>query len=292
MTTVQNISTSALLVEVAIGCWTARLLDKGVTQEVIENKSAGSTQAIRANKSLMAGRTELKEIEQIAGAVRTFVYENSMPWSNAGLRLLPTIKFMEFDARIKQFEQEFYNKVQDFIAIYPSLITGQAMALGALFKRSDFPLPETLASKFTFTVGYMPVPSSGDWRVDTEVEAQQALKDQLDKLAQDRLEAALASVWAKLGEHLKRMATQLGTKIVNGKEVGGKLYDSLLDSGWDLVNNIKAMNIVNDPVMEEARKELERAITGVTIEELRKNADIRQDVQKDVQAILNKFSWS
>ena len=278
------------VVEVNISCWTARKLDKTTTEEVCDSKNAASKDAARVNKSLLAGRTELKDIEKIAGEVRTYLYANSMPWSNNGLQLLPTAKFMVFDAQMRTFEQKFHDAVQSFIAIYPTLITAQAMALGDMFNRDDFPLPETLASKFAFTVGYMPVPASGDFRVDVGIEAQEELKVRLEQVTQDRINAALTSVWEKLGEHVKRMSKQLTVEIVNGEEKKGKIYDSLLGAAWDLVDSIKDMNIVNDPTLEAARKDLEQVIKGLTTKDL-KDAGIKKDVKKEVDKLLSKFSF-
>jgi len=43
--------------------------------------------------------------------------------------------------------------------------------------------------------------------------------------------------------------------------------------------------------LEQARKELEQLLTGVTPDELRKNEAIRQDVKKNVDSILSKFDF-
>lgn len=286
-----NIDTCSLLVEVNISCWTARKLDKSTTEEVVRDKSAASKDAARVNKSLLAGRTELKELEQMAGAVRTFVYDNTMPWSNNGLRLLPTLNFTKFDARMKEMEQQFADKVRDFLSIYPTLITAQAMALGDMFRRDDYPLPIELENKFAFSVGYLPVPSSGDFRVDVGNEAQAQLKETLEKITEQRVNDALSSVWEKLGAHVKRMSDRLTVDVVGGEEKQRVFHDTLLETAWDLVESIKAMNIVNDPVLEDARKGLERVISGVTIEELRKNPAVKRDVKAEVDALLGKFAF-
>lgn len=278
----QNLATCSMLVEVEISTWTARKLDKTTTEEVCDNKRAGSKDAARVNKSLLAGRSELKAIESLAGEVRTYLYLKTMPWSK-GLQLLPTKMFMEFDAKMREFEQKFHDMVADFIALYPTLITAQAMALGDLFDRNEYPLPESLPAKFSFSVGYMPVPDAGDWRIDQEIENQQALREQLEKKSEERVKAALTSVWEKLGDHVKRMSTQL--------REDGKIYETLLSTAWDLVDNIKALNLVGDPTLEEARKDLEAAIKGVTTKDL-KTPQIKKDVKIEVDKLLSKFSFN
>ena len=64
MTTRYNLDTCAMLVEFNASVWTARKLDKGVTDEVVSNKNAGAKDSARVNKNLLAGRDELADIVQ------------------------------------------------------------------------------------------------------------------------------------------------------------------------------------------------------------------------------------
>ena len=53
----------------------------------------------------------------------------------------------------------------------------------------------------------------------------------------------------------------------------------------------KSLNVTNDMALEGARKQLEELLVGVTPADLRKNEAIRQDVKKNVDAILDKFNF-
>ena len=107
MTQRYNIDTCALLVEFNASVWTARKLDKGATDEVVISKRAGAKDAARVNKHLLAGRNELDVIQKHVNNVRTYVYENTLPWSDSGLRLLPTVNFQKFAEKMNDFEDEF-----------------------------------------------------------------------------------------------------------------------------------------------------------------------------------------
>ena len=171
-----NIDTCAMLVEVNVRQWTARKLDKTTTEEVLIGKSAGSKGAARVNKNLLAGRPELETINQCVGSIRTYLYDVTLPWSDSGLRLLTTAKFMEFNQRMQEFEDKFNALVDDFVTTYPTLITAQAMALGDMFNRTEYPTPDDIKHRFEFRVNYMPVPTSGDFRVDVGKDAQAELQ--------------------------------------------------------------------------------------------------------------------
>ena len=286
-----NIDTCAMLVEFNASQWTARKLDKGATDEIVHNKNAQDKGAARVNKNLLAGRKELEVINKHVGAVRTFVYNNTLPWSDSGIRLLPSIKFMEFNQRMQDFEDEFSKLVADFVDVYPTLITAQAMALGDMFNRDDFPSPSDVAHRFDFRLNYMPVPTAGDFRIDVGNDAEKELKAKLSKLADERIDHAMRDVKARLKEHLDRMSDRLGSDVVNKEIKTRKFHDSLLDTAHELCDLVKALNITNDQDLEGARKALSEALLGVDVKELRTNMPVRNDVKASVDAIRSKFSF-
>ena len=286
-----NIDTCAMLVEFNASVWTARKLDRTTTDEVVATKHAAAKDAARVNKHLLAGRTELEVIQQAVGRARQYVYDKTSPWSDSGLRLLPNTSFISFTEKLDDFEHEFTAIVKSFVAIYPSLITAQAMALGDMFKRDDYPSANEIMTKFSFRVNYMPVPTSGDFRVDVGNAAQAELKAKLDKLTQERIDHAMADVRERLGSHLKRMSDRLTTDYVQGEAKPRRFHDTLVEGALELCDLTKALNIVNDTALETARRNLEQVLVGVTPTELRKNEAVRQDVKKNVDAILNKFSF-
>ena len=286
-----NIDTCAMLVEFNASVWTARKLDKTTTNEVVASKNAGAKDAARVNKHLLAGRTELDIIQQAVGRARQFVYDNTAPWSDSGLRLLPTINFIKFTERMNDFEEEMETLVKAFVVIYPTLITAQALALGDMFKRDDYPSANEMMTKFSFRVNYMPVPSSGDFRVDVGNQAQAELKARLESLTQERIDSAMADVRERLSTHLKRMSDRLTTDYVGGEAQQRRFHDTLVDGALELCDLTKALNVTNDLALETARSQLEQLLVGVTPTDLRKNEAIRQDVKRNVDAILDKFNF-
>lgn len=286
-----NIDTCALLVELSVSQWTARKLDKSTTEELVKDKNAQDKGAARVNKHLLAGRSELEVINQYVTETRGFVYDNTLPWSDSGIRLLPSAKFMEFNDQLREREDKFYGLVQEFVTVYPSLITAQAMALGDMFNRTDYPSADDIAHRFSFNVNYMPVPASGDFRVDVGNEAQKELQEKLSKLADQRVESAINGFKQRLLEHLKRMSDRLGVDVIAGEAKPRKFHETLLDNAHELCDLAQSLNIINDPQIEEARKALKRAINGVDIKDLRKDMGARTEVKSQVDDILNKFSF-
>lgn len=286
-----NIDTCALLVELNISQWTARKLDRSTTDELVTNKNAQAKGAARVNKSLFAGRTELEVINQHVTSTRAYVYDNTLPWSDSGIRLLPSARFMEFNGKLQEAEDRFYGLVDEFVQVYPTLITAQAMALGDMFNRTDYPHSDDIAHRFRFAANYMPVPASGDFRVDIGNEAQAELQKKLASLADERVEHAMKDIKSRLLEHLKRMSDRLSIDYVSGEAKPRKFHDSLLEGAHDLCDMASALNIVNDPQLDEARRALKQAIGGIDVKDLRKDIPTRQDVKAQVDDVLSKFNF-
>ena len=280
-----------MLVELSVSQWTARKLDRTVSDELVANKHAQDKGAARVNKHLLAGRTELEVITKFVTETRATVYDNTLPWSDSGIRLLPSAKFMEFNAKLQQAEDKFYGLVTEFVTVYPSLITAQAMALGNMFKREDYPHPSDIEHRFRFSVNYMPVPSSGDFRVDIGNDAQEELRKKLSALADERVEHAMKDIKTRLLDHLKRMSDRLTVDYVSGEAKPRKFHDSLLDGAHDLCEMVQSLNVINDHQLADARKALLKAIGNVDVKDLRKDVGARTEVKTQVDDILSKFNF-
>ena len=287
-----SLDTSTMIVEFNASGWTARKLDKGVTDEVLHDKSAGAKSAGRFNKSLMAGRPELVEIQAIVGAARTYIYSNTTPWSDAGQRWIPTTRLLKVDRRLSDYKAEFDAKVEAFIAIYPSLITAQAMALGDMFKREEYPHAQDIRRKFAFSFDFLPLPNTKDFRIAIPADAQQDLKDRLEQALESRVANAVSDVKDRLVEHLRRMSDRLVTDTdpKTGDPKNRKFHDTLVTSAFELCDLVADFSM-GDKTLSDARTRLEAALTGTTAEVLRTDSGKREDVKKEVDAILNSWNF-
>jgi hypothetical protein len=122
-------------------------------------------------------------------------------------------------------------------------------------------------------------------------EAREAWSKRLEKLTAERVESAMADVRARLSDHLKRMSDRLGVDVVAG-EVKPRVFNyTLLDTAHELCELAESLNIINDPLIEEARIALKRTLNGVDLKDLRKDMGTRNSVKADVDDILSKFNF-
>lgn len=291
--TVQN---SAILVELNISAWTGRKLDKKVSSEIDASKG---TKAKGGNyhKHLLAGTDKLDAVQKIVSAVRVWHYEQTLPWSDGGARLLPMKNFFEYKRTLSMFETQFKQSVDEMLSEYPVLVTAAAFQLGALFNRNDYPDVESITGKFRFSYVFMPVPTAGDFRIQAADDAIAELQAQAEEHMNKRVNDAMKDIWTRLHDCLHHMSDKLGDLptprvLKDGTEVYSQVFrDSLVNNAVELCGLLTKLNVTDDPNLEQARHKLESAITGVTAEGLRADDGERDHLKKQVDDILKAFAF-
>ena len=288
-----NLNCVGMLVEVTASVWTARKLDRKKTEEVVTNAGARNKGAARVNKHLLAGRPELESISTLVAEARNYLYANTTPWSDNGQRFIVQTRIPAFDKRMQEYIDRFNVLVADFVAVYPTLITAQAMALGDMFDRNEYPLPAEIARKFALNCEYLPMPASGDIRIDISAMAVDELKARLEHANQARVAKIMDDVRKRLTEHLERMVDRLATDTNDktGAPEHRRFTESLVVNAWEVCEMIKDYNVTGDPKLAQAREVLESKLAGVTANKLRDDHDKREDVRAAANALLGQFAF-
>lgn len=290
-----SIASSAMLVELSIKGWTARKLDKKVSAEVDVDKHT-KTRAGNYNKNLLAGTGFLDTLTKYASNARGWHNSQTLAWSDNGLRLLPVGNFIAYKKQLATLEDNYNALVDKFIEAYPNLVSAAAFQLGNLFDRTEYPEPEKIRSKFSFAYTFMPVPTSGDFRIDISEEAKNSIMESCSNAYEQRLANAMKEAWNRLHDSLSRMSERLEVDIVDD-EYGDPTHkprvfrDSLVENANEMVSLLTHFNLTGDEKLEDARRMLANRMNGITPDSLRDNLTLRHNVKLDVDAILNKFNF-
>lgn len=281
-----SLSSMAMLVELRISTWTARKRDNDTTEEVNKAKKADSD-AGSVYKYLMAGSDHLKKIEKYAAKCRAWNNSQTLPWMK-GVGLLPMENFFAYREQLGTMESNFNALVDDFIKVYPSLVSAQAFKLGDYFRADEFPDAETLPRRFKFEYNFLPVPEKGDFRIQCEERVRQDLAEQYDKMFNQKLAEAMREPWERLHDVLTHMAERLTDAPDGTRNI---FRDSIVNKPLELCGLLSKLNVTKDPQLEEARRMLEKALSGIDAEDLRKLPSARAELKSSVESIINKFSW-
>jgi len=270
-----------MLVDLTINVWSGRKKDNQAGNEVTADKGAASG-VVSVYKALLGDCKELVSVAKFASGVRTAHYAATLPWSDAGPRLLTTAKYFSYSTEMSQMRNQFDALVADFLSAYSWEITQAQAKLGALFNASDYPDVNSLRDKFNLRYTFIPLPEVGDFRLDIQSEAQQVLKQEYEKYYTEQLNGAMNDLWSRLHAALSRMSERL-----DGDTNGNKVFrDTLVSNVEDIAELLSTCNVTRDPLMEDARVQLINALRGVTPDGLRRDAVLRKHTKAAVDKII------
>ena len=280
-----SLASSAMLTELNISVWTGRKKDRRESKTVADQNYADNG-VVSVNKMLLGDCDKLKAINELRGKIRNHIhYPMTMPWSDSGLRLLPTSVYFDYNQQMSEAINAFDTLVDEFIDDYDFAVSRAQAKLGNLFVRDDYPTSEQIRSKFGVSVNYTPLPDAGDFRVDIGNEASTQLKAEYDKFYSDQLSKAMGDVWKRMHTALANMSDKLTDS--NGKKQ--VFRDTLVSNALSMVDLLTTCNVTGDSQMEAMRQRLESTLRGVTPEGLRDDEFLRAETKSKVDDILKSL---
>jgi len=282
-TPVPSLSSSAMLVELSISYWSGRKMDKSVSKEIETAKHADRGVA-SVSKRLLGNCAELDAVQKFQANVRNFHYAATMPWSDSGLRIVPTARYFDYHKQITALQAEFFKLVDAFLAEYEWARAQAQVKLGDMFRPDDYPTVEKLKEKFRFNVNYIPLPDAGDWRVDLGNEAVEQLRAQYEAAYAKQVEGAMKDIWKRLFDTLTVLSRQLSDADADGKKP--KMYQSVFDRALEIIDLMEDCNLTGDPQMQMAQRKLAQTFRGVSLEAVKDDPALKAETKRSVDEII------
>lgn len=270
--------------------WHAKKKDRQAAKNAADATGADA-EAFEARKRLLAGADEkLKAVHKCIDAARTDHYGMTLPWSTvgindigkrAGARLLPNTMFFEYAKVMGQHKAEMVTALEKFVDAYPTLIAIAQQKLQGSFNQTDYPAPSQIESYFALEFDFEPIPSGGDFQglQDAQVEK---LAASLQRKTQQRLENAMQDAWVRLFETVERAVTALTNP-------DALFHYTLVNALREHSSMLKHLNVINDPKIEEVRKDIENDLTKHESKDIQKDDALRKLLGEKAVAIKEKM---
>jgi len=279
---IPTLSSSCMKVSLSIGVPPLSKKDKQASEEVTHAKNANRGRAI-VRKSLIDSSWH-RQIKTIEGEARAYHRKKTMAWGDLGERLLVNQILAEYQHGMGEFDKQFWDSVDKFLAAYPADVARQQMELGDLFNESDYPSVEELRSKFRFRVTFDRLADVGDFRSDIQNTAMQEVAKQYEESMQAFINESMADFVERLTVPLANMSDKLDYDE-EGKPRNGHFKGTLVTNVLEIVDVMKAFNIVHNPQLEQVRQELRAALSGVTAEQLKQNDGLRRKTKHEIDKV-------
>ena len=145
----KNIFKSASLLQLSSSIWAC---SRVLNQAVLAQKLGENNEWLRGRKYLIN--------PELLGPIKTCVHQSrnhinrfALPFPVTSLYLIPKDSITVIDERLQFYKERFFEKVEDFCAIYDAAREEAKQVLGDLFNETDY--PEDIRSKFKYEYRYL-----------------------------------------------------------------------------------------------------------------------------------------
>ena len=210
-----------------------------------------------------------------------------------GIELLNIDNYMDFTRGLRSLIATADRTVAELVLWWDDEVRddmSRLMAISAtkgkpnLANADDYPTEAEMASRWGIEVRYMPVPTTGDFRVNISDEDKATLQQQITDAEQN----AATHVLRQMIEPMTRAVAKLRTPI----GVDGSVFrDSLIDNMVEVADRMNRVNISDDPAVQDQIDTLSMLVASCSGKKdaLRANSTFRNDTARQIDELMGKM---
>ena len=272
-----SLKEKTMIVQLNTSHWTARKYDAKVSQEIDESHDA--TKSGRFNKTLIISDL-LNDVNTCVGKARSYHYKVTMPWDDAGQRLLPVAEYFEYTKKMEEFQIEHKKLVSIFMQEYPTMREAAKGRLNTLFNESDYPDEQALVRKFNISYKITPVADSSDLRIELSKDEVKEIKRNIENGLSEKINNAKNSIIERAEIAVRAMYKKLSDQT-------STFRDTLVGNIVSIAEILPSMNFDNDDQLVKLQKKLSKL--DVPPDSLRKDMKVREETAKTAKKLLKKI---
>ena len=284
---VKGLDEKAVLISVKRYMYSPYKLD----QEESKQYGAGNV-----NKHLFEGRNNLvKSTISKFTEVYTYVKDNTVPWTT-GVDMLNIDHYIEFTSGLRQRVDDAHRAVDTLCLSWDDEVKSDLDRLGEialakgkpnLANANDYPDVDELRAKFGIEIRYMPVPTTGDFRVGISDDDKASLQKQLDDAGVNANKHVIKSMI----EPMERAIAKLSVPIGND---GSVFRDTLVDNLVEVTERMNKINLSDDKTIQGSIDGLRDLISTYASEQgkdlLRSSQTSREKAVNDIDSLCKQMS--
>jgi hypothetical protein len=282
---VKGLDEKAVLVQVKRRMYSPYKLD----QEESKQYGAGNV-----NKHLFEGRSNrVKETIGKFTDVYKYVNDNTVPWTT-GVRMLNIDHYFDFTCGLRPLIDSAVAAVADLHIHWDYEVNADlarlakiALAKGKpnLANPDDYPIAAEMRDKFGIDVRYMPVPTTGDFRVGISDEDKQTLQNQLSDVKANVSKHVIGEMLDPMRAAVEKLSVPIG-------EGGSVFRDTLIDNIVNVAERMNKVNLSDDLVIQENIDALRSLASTYANNKdvLRSSQSVREKAVTQIDDLVNQMA--
>ena len=260
---------------------------------IIDREETDSYGAGNVNKHLFQGSNRVKDTISEYNAVYVYMKENTLPWAT-GVDMLNIHHYQDFTLRMRSLmatarhaadvlESYWDDEVRHDLARLTNI--AQATGKPNLANVLDYPDAQEMRSRFSLDIRFLPVPSTGDFRVGISDEDKDSLQRQLDDAATNAATHVIKSMMEPMRKAVERLKIPVGSK-------GSVFRDSLIDNLVDVSERMNTVNISDDPAIQTQINDLRSLISVYASNKdvLRSSDVVRRKAVNQIDSLVKQMA--
>jgi hypothetical protein len=272
-----TLSHSAVLVKMTRHMFNVRVRSKEGAK--IVDQSTGTFGKAKVYKELFENWAKHQAIQSIHTKAYEYHRTYTSPWADEGPRILPNEILDQYAQKVGEFRSDVeYEKNSITEADYNAAIQEDIANLKGLSNVHDYPTLDTYKSRIGIEVTLLPVPDSGDFRVDVT----QDVKDQLDKMVNETATLAKNELFGKVEKFV-------GTIVTNMSKENPRVFESMLTNVADLADTMEILNIHKDADISTVITDMRKLVNGVSTFQLKNSELKRKELVVKAEQLISKM---
>ena len=263
----KEIFKKACLIQLSTSVWQT---SKVLNQQILSQRTGQDNDWLRGRKFIIN--------QQLTGPIRTAVQQArktvqkyALPFPITSIYLIPKESLAEIDERLQYFKDRFWNKVNDFEALYDAGREEAESVLGELFNEADY--PADITPKFKFEWRYFELSTPGKSKI-LSPEVYQREKDKFINLMDETRELSMIALREEFSAVVTNLADRLTSDGGKPKVISSNMFNKL----HDFLNEFSTRNIFNDEKLVELTEEAKSVISGISPYGIKYNDVMRKKI--------------
>lgn len=251
-----------------------------------DQKAAAAEQFGAAQDSLSASKKLLdtthprfKAVTAVRGAIAAGWKRCSLPFPEAGIRLLKRDDISQFDATMRRFQDELETAVFELDAHYAELRESARRSLGSLFNSDDY--PATLAGLFSVQWDYPSVEPP-----NYLMELSPRLYEQECARINARFDEAFRMAETAFTEEFAKTVSHLCERLSDSPDGERKVFrDSAIVNLQEFIGKFRHLHVGSSSDLDRLVSDAERIVSGMDAKRLRGSETLRRHVATELSAV-------
>ena len=232
-----------------------------------------------AKKLLDTSHPAFRAVTGIKSRIVAYWRGVSLPYPEPGIRLIRQDDIPTFSVQLTTFQAELADAIERLSNEYQGLKSAARQRLGRLFNSADY--PATLVGLFEVSYDFPSVePPDYLRQLSPQLYAQEAAR------VTARFEEAVQLAEQAFKEELAKLVNHLTERLSGSDDGKPKIFrDSAVENLQEFFGRFRHLNVRSSQQLDELVGQAQRIVRGVQPQQLRDNADLRQEIATQLSSV-------